>query len=421
MPKTLLLAVAALLPFERLGSVSLGGVNVRPSQIALALAWLAVTRHALHGRLKLEWRNPAVGWLIVFLGAAALSLFNAENLGRSLLVLAFTVFTASLAVLVPSLLDTPSIFAQLSKIVLVSAAIVGLFGLWQFFGDMIGLPTALTGLKDTYAKDILGFTRIQATAAEPLYFANYLLLPIALAGSWWLAGADRRTSRLLAALLALLLLDLFLTSSRGGYAGLVATLAVLGWSYRSRVASLKRFGLALLLAGMAVALGLRILSGFAVTTREPLSETFVRHVTTLFDGAAFVERAGTFRQGFEAFLAHPWIGVGIGGYGPWVATYPHVRPDAGWSIVNNQPLELLAETGLLGSAAFLGFIIALFRLGTRYRSPSVPDTAREAVRVAALAALAGVLVQYQTFSTLYIMHVWFTVGLLLAASLPRRP
>jgi len=31
------------------------------------------------------------------------------------------------------------------------------------------------------------------------------------------------------------------------------------------------------------------------------------------------------------------------------------------------------------------------------------------------------LVQYQTFSTLYVMHIWFTIGLLLAVSRYRLP
>jgi len=31
-----------------------------------------------------------------------------------------------------------------------------------------------------------------------------------------------------------------------------------------------------------------------------------------------------------------------------------------------------------------------------------------------LAAFVGILVQYQTFSILYIMHIWFVIGMLIS-------
>jgi len=60
------------------------------------------------------------------------------------------------------------------------------------------------------------------------------------------------------------------------------------------------------------------------------------------------------------------------------------------------------------------FIAAVLRAGAAEPQGSDPSDPREAVRIGALAALIGMLVHYQTFSTLYIMHVWFTIGLILA-------
>ena len=105
------------------------------------------------------------------------------------------------------------------------------------------------------------------------------------------------------------------------------------------------------------------------------------------------------------------IGVGFGGYGPFVSPLPFSKPDAGWPIVNNETIELLAETGVVGLTAFVVFLAAVF-WSARGR--------KDAVTVACVAALLGMLAQYQTFSTLYIMHVWFTVGLLLTSSKPGR-
>lgn len=420
---TALIAVAALLPFERLGGFDVAGFNVRPSQLALAAAWLLFFRALARGA-KAEWRRPAFLALAGFFAAAGLSLVNAENFDRSLVVLGFTLFTASLAFLMPNALGIGDL-PRVRKAVLISAAIVGVFGLWQFTGDMLGAPTWMTGLRSTYTRAILGFTRVQSTAAEPLYFANYLLLPIALAGAWLLRNPGRRISRLLIALLGVLTLCVFLTSSRGGWLGLGVTALALLWLERRHLKEWKPLASALTVGIAAVALGVLLLSRFFSPTLTSVPETFFRHVTTVTDGAAFDDRAKTIADAFDAWKRHPWIGVGFGGYGPHVAAFVFEAPDAGWPIANNETLELLAETGMIGFAAFVIFLFILFKEARRSRiPPEYPlvrrEDAAEAVRSACLAALIGMLAQYQTFSTLYIMHVWFTIGLLLTASKPER-
>ena len=42
------------------------------------------------------------------------------------------------------------------------------------------------------------------------------------------------------------------------------------------------------------------------------------------------------------------------------------------------------------------------------------DRYSKTIMVALLAAFIGIIVQYQTFSTLYIIHVWFLIGLMVA-------
>ncbi len=45
---------------------------------------------------------------------------------------------------------------------------------------------------------------------------------------------------------------------------------------------------------------------------------------------------------------------------------------------------------------------------------SAQDQYLKSLLVAFLAAFVGIVVQYQTFSIIYIMQVWFTIGLLIA-------
>ncbi len=432
---TALIAVAALLPFERLGGFDVAGFNVRPSQVALAAAWIffigTVSRQmAKIGTRAISWRRPVYLALAGFFAAAGLSLLNAENFGRSLVVLGFTVFTASLAFLMPNVLRDDDL-PRVRKAVLISAALVGVFGLWQFVADMLGAPTWMTGLRETYSRSILGFTRLQSTAAEPLYFANYLLLPIALAGAWLLRSPGAKTSRLLTALLGLLALCVFLTSSRGGWLGLGVTILALLWMERGRLKDWRPLASAFAVGIAGVALGVVLLGRFFSPSLTSVPEAFFRHVTTVTDGAAFDDRAQTISAAFAAWKRHPWIGVGYGGFGPHISAFPFTPPDAGWPIANNETLELLAETGIIGLVAFIIFLATLFLESGRRRrylrsNPLVaeqvsPKADTEAIHIACIAALLGMLAQYQTFSTLYIMHVWFTIGLLLASLKPARP
>lgn len=426
---TALIAVAALLPFERLGGFDVAGFNVRPSQVALAVAWFLFLRALTHGT-KVAWHRPAYLTLAGFFAAAGLSLLNAENFGRSAVVLGFTLFTASLTFLMPNALSAEDL-PRIRKVVLISAALVGVFGLWQFVGDMLGAPIWVTGLRSTYTRAVLGFTRVQSTAAEPLYFANYLLLPIALAGTWLLQNPGGKVSRALIALLGILMLCVFLTSSRGGWLGLGVTVLALLWLERRRLKDWKPLASALAASIFAVALGVFLLGRFFSPTLSSVPETFFRHVTTLTDGAAFDDRTQTISAAFDAWKHHPWIGVGYGGFGPHVSAFPYTPPDAGWPIANNETLELLAETGVIGLLAFIIFLVTLLLESGRRRrhlrsNPLVaeqvsPKADTEAIQAACIAALLGTLAQYQTFSTLYIMHVWFTIGLLLASIKPARP
>lgn len=411
-PAFLAAALAALLPFERAGSFDLGGLTVRPSQLAL-LALLAALGLALRRReIPFEWRANDTLRLVLFLAACALSLLNAEAFGRSFVVLAFVAFTASQAIALPHALRTVTEFLRVRAAILWSAAAVCAFGLWQFFGDMLGFPAWLTGLRSHYTKEILGFTRVQSTALEPLYFADYLLIPLGLAGAWFLSETDAKRRRWLLGAIGLFLLLILLTASRGGYLGAAAVAVVLAWRHRGRLTALKRFIGAAALGTVIALAGVALIGRFAVTTREPLSDTFLRHVTTVTDGAAYVERMATGAQAVDAFLRHPLIGVGIGGYGPHLARFPHVQPETGWAIVNNEPLELLAETGVIGLAAFVAFIVGVLSGALRPLPPRLAELSP--MREGLLAALAGILVHYQTFSTLYVMHVWFAIGLLIA-------
>ncbi|MDD5567083.1 MAG: O-antigen ligase family protein [Patescibacteria group bacterium] len=417
-----LLAVTFFLPFERIGSYDISSITIRASQLvtlALIIAWLI--KGVVNRDLKFT-KNPLLWPSLAFLSVNLMAITNALNLERSILVLAFTVFTMAFGYIIPQIITDEKKLRKLISILLVTTALVCLFGLWQFFGDMIGLPTTLTGLREHYTKSVFGFPRIQSTALEPLYFANFLLLPLALVYAFLVSRSSSLKLVRLMPLFILISLNMVLTVSRGGYLGTLVIVLALSLFYFKKVFRWKFIvpvAIGLVVVGFLAAWAL----GFGDIFQLNL-DTFATHVRDAFSGPAYFERIETFEWAKQAWLDSPWIGIGPGQYGPYVAAHPFLEPTEGWKIVNNEFIELLAETGILGLASFL-LILILLVVRSIKALVRASNSYLKAVMAALLAALFGVIAQYQTFSILYIMHVWFLIGLLLAVQnlilVPRKP
>ncbi len=405
-----ILLIAFFLPFERLGAYEFGDTTIRVSQVLLVVtagAWLIRQVLARTERLV---RNPVLLPLAAFLVVNVISLVNSVNMMRSMTVLGFTLFTASLAFFIPQLVTTKAHLRRLVVVLLVSFTLVSAFGLFQFAGDMLGLPPTVTGLRELYTRDILGFTRVQSTAYEPLYFANYLLIPIAILFALFLAKRSGFGRLVTLALLALGLIALVLTVSRGAYLAAVAMLGVVGIYYLKRLLRPEMIALAIVavvIGGWIVIQSLGVGGGLFTLNK------FQEHVMNVFYGASFNERVYTFELADQAWHEHPWVGIGVGAFGPWAAPHPQYMPEDGWLIVNNETVEILAETGVIGLALFT-IMVGMLILRSVRAIRTTRDGYLRALMVALLAAFVGVLVQYQTFSTLYVMHVWFLIGTMIA-------
>ncbi len=140
---------------------------------------------------------------------------------------------------------------------------------------------------------------------------------------------------------------------------------------------------------------------------------FIGHVllADLNQGESIQGRLAAYDKALGAYYHNPVLGIGIGNYGPWAKGYPTVRPVTGWDIVNNEYIELLAETGLVGTIAF-GLIIVVIFARALIAFKYALDPELRALLIGLSAALVGVLIQYNFMSTLYIIHVWVLIGLL---------
>lgn len=399
------------LPFERIPSMDIAGITVRANFFFGGMAMLGFALAWLRGKHTLA-PNPVRLPLYLFFIVAFFSATHALAERRALLTLAFIIFTAGFEMIIVNALRTPAALRRAMTVLWWSAAVVGVFGIYQFFGDLIGLPTVLTGLRDLYTKAVFGFPRVQAFSIEPLYLGSYLLLPLSLIAAS-LFGRVRSFSRpWLWVLFALLGLVFILTLSRGAYLAAATAAAVIAVTLPRSVFAPRNL-LMVLLIGVVALVGA---AGFVSRGSGNALEQFVKHASLgdLGSGESTQGRFLTYRQAFAAWQEAPLMGIGVGNFGPHILGYPDPSTVNDWPIVNNEYLELLAETGILG----LGAIIILFVLvGIRslkaYRLAEDPIT--RAAILGSTAAFVGTLLQYNFFSSLYIIHVWVLLGFMVAA------
>jgi putative inorganic carbon (HCO3(-)) transporter len=399
------------LPFERIPSIDVGGISLKANILFGALTGISILIGLATKQLKLRLTAIHVLALLLLL-VYIVSLSQAVELSRALVVVIFTAFVGSFSWLVPQLLIDKKRLITVVRILLVSATIVGVFGMYQFIGDVIGIPHALTGIDPGFSKLVFGFPRIHAFSLEPLYLGNYLLLPLSLLLALLLTGVRTRISRgWLWGLFILLGIVLVLTVSRGAYLAAGVSVVCLAISLPREVLQPKHLLMALGVVGIVGSASYF----FLLHSDSTALANFENHVLLGdFAGSGSGEgRVTTYTQAYGEWREHPWLGVGPGNFGAASFGYPDPRVNPDSSIVNNEYLEVLAETGTVGFLVLLTLLgLVLLRSVVALRQASDPFI--RAVLIGITAAFIGMLVQYNFFSTLYIIHIWVTIGLLVA-------
>lgn len=402
-----LYGIAFFLPFERVGAIDISGMTVRPSQIFLLLTVLALSFEYLSKKRKIFPTQPLLIPFILFIIVGLLGLWNAPYIERSVLVLLFQIFTFCVTLVVPILVRNKKILVGVLTWFFAGTVIVSLFGLFQFVGDWLNLPETITLLRPLYTKEILGFPRIQSTALEPLYFANYLLFPLSLVVALFLDRTAHIKRSLIVAGIILISTNMLLTVARGAYIAAAVMILVLSLFF-IRSLFQKRVVIA-----AVILLSLSMVITPIISQKTSLPTLIAEHVKNIFGGASYVERVDMFVIAQEAWQKHPFIGIGSGSFGPYQSQYIFEQPREGWKIVNNEYLELLAENGIFGLIIIL-FIFGFVFMRSLKAIQRSHDRFVTTITIASFAACIGILVQYNTFSILYIMHIWFLVGMMIA-------
>jgi len=128
------------------------------------------------------------------------------------------------------------------------------------------------------------------------------------------------------------------------------------------------------------------------------------------DNFAALERLAHWQVGWRMFEEHPWIGVGIGNFAP---EYEHYAP-AHWyeplGHAHNIFINFMAETGILGLAAFLLFWLSAFRFA--WRSARLLPGFPAALAIGVFGTLIYLTI-HSLFDNLFVQHMQLQLALLL--------
>lgn len=407
--------IGFFLPFERVPTLEIGGATLKINHVLILISFIALLISFFIGKVKIP--KDRIRFFVIYLLLFLLSsLVVSINFPRAVSVYAFMLLMGVLYLVVSVSILTKDDVKKVLTAILWGALISGFFGLLQFAGDAVGLPNEITLLKEGYDQSTFGFARIQAFSQEPLYFANYLFIPIliilVLNLKGLIGGVFNKTLSYI--LLLTLFVDFILAVSRGAYLGAGAVLLVLLILMGKAILNFR-----VVIASLAMIFFVGFGTYFALSKGESRAiDEFISHVAVedREEGESVVLRLSTASLAWEIFTHHPVLGVGLGNFGPVIQGDPDEPPEEdGWSIVNNEYLELLAEGGLVVFVSFVALIIAVFSnlISVLLRSK---DEFLKTTNFALLLAFVGILVQYTTFSTLYIIHIWFLIALISATS-----
>ncbi len=406
-----------LVPFGRVRELAVGPARVGGLEALLGLvlaAWLA--RGVARREVRLSPPPLLVPWTL-WLGAMLLSVLGALSLGSSLKELVKWGEMAALYVMAWHELERRDILVVTASM-LAAGALAALQGIYQALFQ-VGPEGFLFPLAGRL------WLRAYGTFMQPNPYGGYLGLTLPLAYGLVLVHVlypARSTTRLSSALLlglaaasgGLMALALFFTLSRGAWLGAVAAALAVSvlLSRRALVVSALAGGGAALLVVLGGVRRLPAALQQRLTDFLPyVGLVDIRRVEITDQNFAVIERLAHWYAAVGMFTDRPWLGVGVGNYAAVYPAYKIPPWDDPLGHAHNIYLNVAAETGLVGLAAYLFLWLAAFRLA--WLAVRRAEGVWRGVAVGCLGAFVHLTV-HNVFDNLYVHGMYLQVALMLA-------
>ncbi len=412
--------LAFSLPFDRFPTFSVLSIDIKISSIlGILCICLAVRKLYIEKKRisRLVYLVPLIIWslwLVIRMIGVQNYLFGI----RALLPMLFlTTLCGAVAILWEQRYTKPVLKTLLTGVI---ATLV--FGVFQFIGNFAGVSNAITLIRPEYSWQGFGFPRVHSFSVEPLYFASYLLLPVAIVGS--LILKKKYSNWKLYILLLACCSTIVLTLSRGGILGLLVLFLALGVLYFKEIRTVLSLKLVLgFLIGLLISLGL-VAGAIAVFSRQGNDSdltygkrgiaTFVSHLANTRFSAnqankdkedSIGQRDSARAQAVEILKEdRKVLLIGQGpGQSDIYAVNKYGITRAGDA--NNMILEQLLQSGVVGLCIlgifFVNLLVGLYKLR---------QTEYDWLSTGLFVYLLALLVQAQTFHGLLLTHFWFSLG-----------
>jgi O-antigen ligase len=364
------------------------GVTLRTEDfvlIVIGLSWLAKTavnkELALIARTPLNW--PILSYVAANLVATMLGYITGSigSWSGYFYVLKYVEYFVIYYMAANNLRDREHAW-RLVGAAFLTAAVVSVLGLAQVpSGARVSAP-------------------FEGEVGEPNTFGGYLLFMIAIAAGLAFETQNLRRRALSIAVLVLMAVPFFFTLSRASYLGLVpALLVIVSFTTRRRMA----IGFLLVLVVFSPALVFMapqsVKDRVMYTFQEERGSETVRVGKVAFDPSTSA-RLISFRNAMDGFTRRPIFGWGVTGFGFMDAQYARV----------------LAETGLVGFAAFVWLLWAVWR-HARDVFATRTDAEERGLVLGFLAGFMGLLAHALGSNTFIIVRImepfWLMTGIVM--------
>src|SRR5690349_19286033 len=364
------------------------GVTLRTEDfvlIVIGLSWLAKTavnkELNLIARTPLNW--PILTYVAINLGATMIGYMTGtvKSMSGYFYVLKYVEYFVIYYMAVNNLRDRDHAW-RLVAAAFITAAIVSVIGLAQVpSGERVSAP-------------------FEGEIGEPNTFGGYLLFMLAIVAGIAFETRELRRRLQCLALVALMAVPFFFTLSRASYLGIIPAFLAIAW-----LTTRRRFVVGLILFGLVASPALVFVAPKSVkdrvtyTFKEERGADTVRLGKVAFDPSTSA-RLMSFKAAVEGFAQRPILGYGVTGFGFMDAQYARV----------------LAETGLVGLAAFVWLIGAVWRhartvLATR------SEASERGLVLGFLAGFAGLLAHAFGSNTFIIVRImepfWLITGIVM--------
>lgn len=329
------------------------------------------------------------GLVFLFFSFGLSALFTKQHLA-SLTGATIFVLQVSLFIIIRSSITERWHNFAIIKYILIASIFVSILGIFQYYFISYMHPGWLD--RTLYHIEKRAFS----TLYNPNVLGSYLIIIISLAVAGFPVSPKKSVNRFLTILtLVTASFCMVLTSSRGSWLGLAASILVILFFSRKKRYILSMLAIALLLA-------------------VPQYETIVSRINLDFlsDDSSLNYRWHIWKYAIDTFLANPLFGGGIGSFGFFVPSH-FQAPGYLVSHAHNIYLHLLAETGILGFVAFLGYILGAIYISYKIaRHSQFVHTRRLAL--GATASIVGLLVHGIVDATLWLPQLTIFVWIMMA-------